>query len=162
LRRTRNTSQNQLDKILSLVYHKNRVNTSLHSERQHLAGVFAFVDHDRGPNSFIRNTYQETRLCTILVQLKSRRINTCEGAAKQMTLTVFRMNTYAKPRGKGIVKQASHTTKPLEQFSGTSIGFAPTELRRLSRLLRSAHDRESGPRKFTIGGTANETRCNLR
>ncbi len=31
------------------------------------------------------------------------RINTCKTASKQTTLTTFRMNTYAKPRGEGLL-----------------------------------------------------------
>jgi hypothetical protein len=40
-------------------------------------------------------------LCTFLVQCKSFRNNTCKSVSKQMTLTLFRMNTYEKHGGGG-------------------------------------------------------------
>jgi hypothetical protein len=42
-------------------------------------------------------------VCTILVQCKSFRNNTCENVSKQATLTPFRMNTYEKHRGRGVL-----------------------------------------------------------
>src|ERR1700686_2115008 len=36
------------------------------------------------------------------VPLTSFRINTCKSVTKQTTLTLFGMNTYAKPRGRGV------------------------------------------------------------
>ncbi len=39
--------------------------------------------------------------CTMLVQYKSIRINTCKSGSKQTALTFFRINTYAKTRGEG-------------------------------------------------------------
>ncbi len=38
----------------------------------------------------------QSALCTILVQCKSLRINTCKSVSKQKTLTSFRINTYEK------------------------------------------------------------------
>jgi hypothetical protein len=40
-------------------------------------------------------------LCTILVQCKSFRNNTCKSLSKQTTLTSFGINTYEKHRGEG-------------------------------------------------------------
>jgi hypothetical protein len=36
-----------------------------------------------------------------LVECKLFRINTCKGVSKQMTLTLFRINTYEKTGGEG-------------------------------------------------------------
>ena len=40
------------------------------------------------------------------VPLTTFRMNTCKSMSKQTTLSIFRMNTYAKPRGRG-----AHLTK---------------------------------------------------
>ena len=37
----------------------------------------------------------------ILALVTTFRMNTCKSVSKQRTLTTFRMNTYAKPRGRG-------------------------------------------------------------
>src|SRR5438445_12145164 len=37
----------------------------------------------------------------IRVSISPFRINTCKSVSKQRTLSAFRMNTYAKPRGRG-------------------------------------------------------------
>jgi hypothetical protein len=46
------------------------------------------------------NSFTSFSVCTIFVQYKFFRINTCKSVSKQMTLTPFRMNTYEK-RGEG-------------------------------------------------------------
>jgi hypothetical protein len=40
-------------------------------------------------------------LCTVLVQCKSFKNNTCKSVTKQTTLTLFRINTYEKHGGRG-------------------------------------------------------------
>src|SRR5260370_3862535 len=44
---------------------------------------------------------KNSSFCTILVQCKFFRINTCKSVSKQRTLTPFRMNTYEKTGGVG-------------------------------------------------------------
>src|SRR5713101_6990160 len=46
---------------------------------------------------------KHTAFCTILVQYKIFRINTCKSVSKQATLTSFRMSTYKK-QGEGACK----------------------------------------------------------
>ena len=76
--------------------------------RRHLASAFAFRVAQAllpvrfpppDPKPFVRNTLET---CTILVHFsraKSFRINTCASVSKHRTLSIFRMNTYAKPPG---------------------------------------------------------------
>ena len=45
---------------------------------------------------------KNSSFCTIFVQCKSFRMNTCKSVSKQRTLTSFRMNTYKKHGGEGV------------------------------------------------------------
>jgi hypothetical protein len=65
----------------------------------------------------------------------SRRMNTCKTASKQMTLTIFRMNTYVKTGGKG--RGASQSLTPPRAVTFPS--DTPRVSRALSILLVTRH-----------------------
>jgi hypothetical protein len=61
------------------------------------------------PARFSRSLYPEPQPL-----LTTFRINTCESMSKQRTLTIFRMNTYAKPGGKGPPSNAPARLRTLD------------------------------------------------
>src|SRR5258708_26637295 len=66
-------------------------------------------------------------LLDLLFPHKPFRINTCKSVSKQTTLTFFRMNTYEKHRGVGVLLLTTH----------------PTRMRILSERSESIHDSDS-------------------
>jgi hypothetical protein len=98
--------------------------------RRHLASAFAFWVAQAllpvhftplDPNPFECNTYET---CTILVQIrpvKSFRMNTCKSVSKQKTSSAFRMNTYAKTQGGGVLLLTKFPAKRLHRHRPSPI-----------------------------------------
>jgi hypothetical protein len=64
---------------------------------------------------------------------KPFRMNTCKSVSKQTTLTTFRMNTYEKHRGEGVLLLTRHPMKDVCPACPDPVGERPSEARGLCR-----------------------------
>jgi hypothetical protein len=55
----------------------------------------------RAPIDSAISTFRALSIVQYAAPISPFRINTCKSVSKQRTLTTFRMNTYAKPGGRG-------------------------------------------------------------
>src|ERR1700674_66493 len=86
----------------------------------------------RAPKSFGNCAYEKYSFCRILVQCNAFRINTCKSVTKQTTLTFFRINTYEKHRGRGVLLLTRHPTKddcPERPSGARDLSSFPTKVR---------------------------------